>query len=456
MSEVSQLYPLIVESIHDGVFTVDESFRITSFNAAAEKIIGIKREEAIGKNCHEVFRTNICQKKCALRQTIETGKPAGDVRINALNAQMETVPLEISTAVLKDNDGKLLGGVEIFRDLSQEELLRSELSDRHMFEDMVGRSKAMEEIFALLPNIADADIPVLVRGPSGTGKELVASAIHNLSRRSNKPFIRVNCGALPDTLLESELFGYERGAFTGAMTPKPGRFAQADGGTLFLDEIGDISPAFQIKLLRALEEGEIQPLGSTKTIQVNVRLVCATNRNLEKLVDEGVFREDLYYRIRVVPIDIPALKDRKEDIPFLIEHFTRRISAKLGRKAKPFSPKTLRCLYDYDYPGNIRELRNILERAFVLCKNASVQPHSLPLEVRLACAGDHTTADEALPSTASHEKQIPTHHRSYESASKSELRTVLDDVGWNREKAAKRLQISRTTLWRRMKDEHLA
>lgn len=447
MNQITQLYPLIFESINDGVFTVDENFEITSFNAAAEMITGVCRADAIGKKCHDVFRANICQKKCALRRTLETGRPTRDIRVDVLNANMDAVPIEISTAALRDSFGKMVGGVEIFRDISAVELLRSELSHKPIFEDMVGRSKQMEEIFALIPQIAAADVPVLVRGPSGTGKELIANAVHNLSGRKLHPFIRVNCGALPDTLLESELFGYERGAFTGAVASKPGRFTQADNGTLFLDEIGDISPAFQIKLLRALEEGEIQPLGGTKTLKVDVRLVCATNRDLEKLVEENKFREDLYYRIRVFPIHIPPLKERKEDIPLLVNHFARILAAKTGRDAPNFSPKTMRCLYDYEYPGNVRELRNILERIFVLCQGDTVQIECLPEEVRLA-------ADE-LPQLKRHmqaAKRLTTSDvddvADYAAQS---LKAVLDSVGWNREKASKQLNVSRTTLWRNMK-----
>lgn len=456
MTKIANLYPLIFESINDGVFTVDEHFQITSFNNAAERITGIQREDAIGKKCHDVFRANICQKQCALRATLETGTPKHDIRVDVLNANMDAVPIEISTAVLRDENGKMMGGVEIFRDISAVECLRNELSKKHIFEDMVGRSKAMSEIFSILPQIAIADIPVLVRGPSGTGKELVANAIHNLSKRSSNAFIRVNCGALPDTLLESELFGYEKGAFTGAVTGKPGRFAMAHKGTLFLDEIGDISPAFQIKLLRALEEGEIQPLGSTKTIHVDVRLICATNRNLEQLVAENKFREDLYYRIRVVPIDIPPISERREDIPLLVAHFAKRICAKMDRNVPEFSPTVMRYLYDYGFPGNVRELRNILERAFVLCQGDTIEPGCLPNELRGTFAegfDDKNTfsveSQNITPSNATRTKNQLNHRG-------TSLKAVLDNVGWNREKAANHLNVSRTTLWRWMKQSGLA
>jgi PAS domain S-box-containing protein len=437
-----QLFPLIFDSINDGVFTVDEHFCITSFNAAAARITGIPAKEALGRRCHEVFRADICQKRCALRHTLETGIPLRDVRVDVLNAEMDAVPIEVSTAILRDGDGHMLGGVEIFRDVSDVELLRSELSNRHIFEDMVGASPAMREIFATIPQVAQSDAPVLVRGPSGTGKELVAGAIHNLSPRRNGPFIRVNCGALPDTLLESELFGHAKGAFTGAVASRAGRFAQADRGTLFLDEIGDISPAFQVKLLRVLEEGEFQPLGDTRLHTADVRLLCATNRNLEKMVQDGEFREDLYYRIRVVTMDIPPLRERREDIPLLVEHLMRRICARIGRPVPAFASRTMRLLYDYDYPGNVRELRNILERAAVLCREGTFDTTCLPPEV-LAAAGRPSPAG-APPALSG------------ASTRTEELRALLDRVLWNRSRAARSLGISRTTLWRRMKDQGLA
>jgi PAS domain S-box-containing protein len=428
-----ELFPLIFDSVNEGVFTVDEEFRITSFNAAAEQITGIPRSKAVGRPCHEVLRTNICQSGCALGETLKTGEPHRDVRVEILNSEMEAVPLRVSTAVLKDGSGNLIGGVEIFRDVSDLEALRSELASRQRFGDIIGRSHAMREIFATIPQVAMSDVPVLVLGPSGTGKELVAQAVHDLSSRKERPFVRVNCGALPDTLLESELFGYAKGAFTGAVKDKPGRFSQADGGTLFLDEIGDVSPAFQVKLLRALEEGEITPLGDTRTLTVDVRLISATNRDLAQLVKEGTFREDLYYRIRVVPIELPALKDRREDIPLLIDHFIELLSTRTGRPAPQPGPEALRLLYDYDYPGNVRELKNILERAFVLCTSDRISPQCLPPEL----LGTPQRREPDAPEVR-------------------DLRDVLTAHGWNRGETAKALGIGRTTLWRRMKGLGLA
>jgi len=485
-----ELYPLILDSISEGVFTVDSEFRITSFNAEAEAITGFSQEQALGHKCYEVLRASICQQGCALRKSLETGEPQRNVRVTVLNPEMETIPICVSSAVLRDREGRMIGGVEIFRDISEIEALRSELSGRRVFGDMIGASPAMKEIFRLIPDLAPTDASVLIEGASGTGKELVARAIHDQSGRSDNPFICVNCGALPDTLLESELFGYLRGAFTGARVSKPGRFQQADGGTLFLDEVGELSPAFQVKLLRALQEGEVQPLGGTETVRVDVRIIAATNRDVRRLLDEGKLREDLYYRLCVVPIHIPPLRERREDIIPLVEHYMSRLVARTGKEIREISPDALTTLYDYDYPGNVRELTNILERAFVLCHEEQIDVIHLPVEV-VARAGRGTTqpaeghAEAQLPSsekpggdTAKPSRLKPSEHKmlsspeggtdgrsqaSGRSARDERMRPevqrlldVLDAHRWRRGETARALDISRSTLWRRMKEYGLA
>lgn len=360
-----ELLSLIFDSIHEGVFTVDQDFRITSFNHEAERITGVPRREAVGKKCYEVFRASICQQGCALKQTLATGKPLRDVRIDVLNAAMLPVPLTVSTAVLR-RGGRLMGGVEIFRDISDIESLRNELKGQGAFENIVGTSPPMRELFRLLPDVAASDAPVLIEGPSGTGKELVATAIHSLSARRDKPFVRVNCGALPDTLLESELFGYRRGAFTDARRDKPGHFTLADGGTILLDEIGDVTPAFQLKLLRVLQEGEIERLGGESTRKVNVRLVAATNVNLEAAVERGQFRRDLFYRLNVYPICIPPLRERTSDIEPLARHLLARFTALHHKRLDGFSDRALQSLARHGWPGNVRELENLVERGVIL------------------------------------------------------------------------------------------
>ncbi|HSM91565.1 MAG TPA: sigma 54-interacting transcriptional regulator, partial [Anaeromyxobacteraceae bacterium] len=392
---VERLYPLIVRSIHEGVFTVDEEFRITSFNPEAERIVGIPAAKAIGARCYEVFRASICQTGCALRETLRTGRPLRDVRIDILDASMRPVPIRVSTAVLEDPSGKLVGGVEIFRDISGIESLHQELQGHRSIENIIGAGKAMQEVLRTLPDIAASDATVLVSGPSGTGKELIARAIHNLSPRREKPFVRVNCGALPDTLLESELFGYVRGAFTDARRDKPGRFTQAHGGTILLDEIGDVSPSFQVKLLRVLQEGEVQPLGSTKTLNVDVRVIAATNRDLAAMVRAGRFREDLYYRIRVVPVALPALRERREDVPLLVDHFVRAMAAKSQKPVFGVSSAALAALVAYDFPGNIRELENVIEHAFVHCHGERIELEHLPPELSSPAAPGAARAEAA-------------------------------------------------------------
>lgn len=295
----------ILESIADGVFTIDRDWRITSFNRAAERITGMTRRKAIGQKCFDVFHANICQGACALKRTLETGKEIIDLAVNIINNRGENLPISISTAVLRGPRGRISGGVETFRDLSAIEALRRELSKQYTMGDVVSKNAQMLKILSLLPSIAESNSTVLIQGPSGSGKELLARAIHSLSPRKKGPYVVVSCAALPDTLLESELFGYVKGAFTDAKKDKPGRFALAEKGTLFLDEIGDVSAALQVKLLRFLQEREYEPLGSIKPVKADVRVVAATNRNLSRMAGEGSFREDLYYRLNVVKIELP-------------------------------------------------------------------------------------------------------------------------------------------------------
>ena len=291
----------------------------------------------------------------------------------------------------------------------------------------------MLKIFDILPSIAQSDSTVLIEGESGTGKELVARALHNLSHRKSKPFLAINCGALPDTLLESELFGYKAGAFTDARKDKPGRFAIAEGGTILLDEIADVTPALQVRILRVIQERTYEPLGATESVRADIRIVAATNRNLEKHVKSGEFREDLYYRINVIRLKLPPLRERKEDVPMLIDHFIRRLSNTKKKLIADISPDALAALVSYDYPGNIRELENIIEHAFVLCRGTVINIDNLPENVRL---------------TGIRPSAKPTSMDDLEAVFISE---ALKKNNWNRKKTAEELGIHKTTLWRRMK-----
>jgi PAS domain S-box-containing protein len=426
-------HEIILDSIADGVFTVDLEWKITSFNCAAEKITGIPREEALGRLCSDVFRANICETDCALKKTMLTKKPIINKPVYIINARGKKIPISVSTAVFKDELGKIIGGVETFRDLSMVEELRKELIKRHRLDDIISKNHEMQKIFAVLPEIAASGSTVLVEGPSGSGKELFAKAIHNLSQRRKKPFVAVNCAALPDTLLESELFGYVAGAFTDAKKNKPGRFALAQGGTIFLDEISDISPALQIRLLRVLQEREFEPLGGTRPIRADVRVLVSTNKSLEALVREGRFRDDLYYRINVVKIVLPPLSERKEDIPLLIDHIIDRFNRLRGKDISGVSEETLTILMHHDYPGNVRELENIIEHAFILCRSGLVSPDHLP-----SCL---------IPKESG---QMPV-RASLTAMERRFIYETLMSNNWNRLATARELGINKTTLWRKMK-----
>ena len=346
---------IILDSITDGVFTVDRDWRITSFNRAAEKITGIPRERAIGQPCKAIFRASICECECSLQHTIQTGHPITNKRVDILDSEGNKKPISISTAILKDEQGNMFGGVETFRDLTTIEQLQKRIKQDYSFEDILSCNYRMRQLFELLPEIAATSSTILIEGETGTGKELVARAIHHLSPRKKKRFVAVNCGALQDTLLESELFGYKAGAFTDAKKDKPGRIALAEGGTLFLDEIGDISPALQMRLLRFLQERLYEPLGAVEPLSVDVRVVAATNKNLLDLVKQERFREDLYYRVNVMKLELPPLRERKEDIPLLAEHFIAQFNTLQGREVTGIAKEALACLMAHglsrEYPG---------------------------------------------------------------------------------------------------------
>ncbi len=427
----------ILNSITDGVLTVDNEWRITSFNPAAERITDHKAENIMGKQCYEVMKSETCKTNCPLRKTMATKIPVYDYEIEIVSARGETIPISVNTALLIDEENEIIGGVETFRDLSIYKHLSEELNLRYSFANIIGKDKKMQEMYSLLDVVSPTSTTILIMGETGTGKELVARAIHHNSSRKNNPFIKVDCTALPETLLESELFGYKKGAFTDAKKDKPGKFELADKGTIFLDEIGELPPSIQAKLLRVLEEHEFEPLGGIKTVKVDVRIITATNRDLQQAIKQGKFREDFYYRLNVVPITLPPLRERTEDIPLLIEHFIKIFGKRFNKTITNVSSDAMDLLLDYPWPGNVRQLEHAIEHAFIHCTGRIIQTGHLPDEINQKSS----LLINRIINTEDPIKEIE----------KEVIHSALRRNNWDREKTAKKLKISRITLWRKMK-----
>jgi len=425
----------ILDSINDGVFTVDGAFRVTSFNRAAAEITGVSATAALAQPCCEVFRADICEGECALKETLASGTPIVNKQVNILTASGQRIPISVSTALLRNAAGEIVGGVETFRDLTLVEELRKAVHGHATYQDMISASHRMQDVFRLLPLIAESDSTVLILGESGTGKELMARALHQLSSRSRKPLVTLNCGALPDTLLEAELFGHKAGAFTDARKDRLGRIAAAEGGTLFLDEIGDISPATQVRLLRVLQERTYEPLGSNDTLKANVRFVAATHKDLRTEMEAGRFREDLYYRLNVMQIAIPPLRDRMEDIPALAQRFLDKQNGLHGKQVRGFTPEAMASLMHYAWPGNIRELENAVEHACVLCPHTLIHPECLPPPLGEPHGG----------------KGAPPVAQDLRGMERAMIQAAMERHHGNRVEVARELGINTTTLWRKLK-----
>ncbi len=420
----------------DGIVTVGENLTILSLNDAAARIFHVSQQEAESRILSELCVEELQPIAETVKNALETGNFIRDSQFDVAYRGKDCT-YSISVTPLKTSTRRR--GILVIRDITRLSILERQVSGQFPVSNMVGKSPAIQKVFNLIQNVADTNTTVLIEGESGTGKELVASALHHQSLRRNGPFVRVNCVALPETLLESELFGHVRGAFTGANRDRPGRFELANGGTIFLDEIGDISPAMQQHLLRVLQEREIERVGSTQPIKIDVRVVAATNRNLADLVSRNIFREDLYYRLNVIRIHVPPLRERRQDIPLLAGHFLHLIQNRTGRGVKGILPETVDILLHYDWPGNIRQLENTLERAVVLSRDGFIHPDNLPQEIR-----------EQAP-----ENFVADNVENGKSLDAERIQNALNSVGWNRSRAAELLGISRSTLWRLMKKHEL-
>jgi PAS domain S-box-containing protein len=431
---------IILNNLNIGIFTVNLESYITFFNKEAEKISGFDRREVLGKTCTTIFKGDAAPDLCILRETMADGISRNSRRGKMATRDGEIIPIRANYLAVRNEKGTIVGGLATFQDLTLIRQLNQAISDRYTFNDMIGKSPQMQKIFEMVNVVAATDATVLVEGSTGTGKDLLVKAIHTASRRSDKPLIKVNCAALPDNLLESEMFGYVKGAFTGADHDKPGRFQEADGGTIFLDEIGDLPLILQAKLLRVLEDKEFYPLGGRYTIKVNVRIIAATNRGLDKLVEQHLFREDLFYRLNVFRIELPTLKERHIDLPLLIRHILRRLCAASDNRLKSISESTMEILLNYNYPGNVRELENILEHALIICREDIIQPRDLPEYLQ-----NHRTVGKADSPT-----RIAVAHN-YKNKEREKILQALRDNNWHRQKTARALRVDRTTLWRKMR-----
>ncbi|MCA9734825.1 sigma 54-interacting transcriptional regulator [candidate division KSB1 bacterium] len=431
----------LIGSLAEGLFTVDFEWRITSFNRAAERITGWREEEVVGKYCNQIFRCDGCIEQCPIAETLRRAKPMMDSEMEIFCSNGQKINIIANTSILYNTVGEVLGGIMSFRDSSANQVHAIGTKEfTTQFHGLVGKNKKMQEVFNLIQEISDSHATVLILGKSGTGKELVANAIQQLNDRRDRPFVKVNCAAIPDALLESELMGHVKGAFTDAQQDRIGRFELAHTGTIFLDEVGDLTPAAQMRLLRILEQGEFQRLGSSRTQKIDVRVIAATNRDLWEMVQEGTFREDLYYRLNVIPVYLPPLSERMDDLPLLIEHFITKYRILTHKQVNEISDQAWDLLMAYTYPGNVRELENIIEHAFARTKGHVITANKLPFYLR-----QFSPMQENAP-------MAPINGKQAEDDEAENIRRVLQQCHWNRSLAAKNLGMSRTTLWRRMRE----
>jgi PAS domain S-box-containing protein len=432
---------MILENLDTGIFTVNRGGYITFFNTAAEKISGYARNQLLGRPCSALFESKGEYDLEILKDCIENGNARSGIKGKMKMSGGEIIPVRASYIALKNEKGAVVGGLATFHDLTAVHQLNKAISGRYLFHDMIGKDPSIQKIFDIVRVVAGSNSTVLIEGSTGTGKDLLAKIIHSESGRVGKPFVKVNCAALPENLLESEIFGYVKGAFTGADRDKPGRFQEAAGGTILLDEIGDLPLSLQAKLLRVLEDKDFYPLGSRHPVHVDVRILSATNRGLESLVDKHLFREDLYYRLNVLRIELPPLKNRRSDIPLLIRHIMRKYCASGDNQPKDISEQAMEVLLNYNYPGNVRELENILEHALIISQSNTIDLNHLPDYIQ-----------KRFKSQALVQPAISLFKNAdCVSAEREAIINTLKRHNWNRVNSAVELKMDRSTLWRKMK-----
>jgi len=425
----------ILDSISEGVFTVDKNFRITFYNRAAETLTGFKRKDVVGKICKHVCSLRKCLKQCPIADVLQSGTPISGLDWSMMHKGGRVFSVQLNCAVLYNQEYEPDGGVISFRDISEFEEIKLKLNKSSNFCGIVAHNKAMHEVFQFIEDIADSDASVLIQGESGTGKEMIANAIQALSHRKSKAFIKVNCSIFSPQLLASELFGHVKGAFPGAIKDRKGRFELADGGAIFLDEVAEMPLEIQLQLLRVLQEGSFERVGESLTRHVDIRVIAATNRNIKRALENGSFRKDLYYRLNVIPIEIPPLRSRLDDIPYLVPHFIEKFTMVHRKEVAGIDDEALDVLMRYNWPGNVRELENSLEYACARTKSGEVlTAGKLPPKIRQSATRRGGLSQKHLPG----QEEI-------------EILQLLNKFQWNKSRVAKELGIGRTTLWRKMK-----
>jgi PAS domain S-box-containing protein len=435
MSITDKIKDHILESIGEGVFTVDKNFRINYINKAAEKMTGYKRDDVLGKFCKHVFQSELCYSDCPISLVLKSNKNIYDFESKICVHDGTCKPIKLNSAVLYNEIDEPTGGIISFRDISQLEELRKNIEEGSHFQGIIGHSKSMQEVFKLIEEISDSDATVFIQGESGTGKEMIANAIQQTSQRKDKIFIKINCSVLPPNLLASELFGHVKGAFTDAVKDRPGRFELANGGTIFLDEVAEMPLNMQLQLLRVLQEGTFERVGESITRKVDVRVIAATNINLEDALKKGTIREDLYYRLNVIPVTVPPLRERPADIIPLVKHFMKKYSILYNKKIDDIEEKALDQLLKYSWGGNVRELENVIEYALVRANEKKIIEFSkLPENLKETSSGKQPS-----PFTGGMD------------AERAKLIQNLEKHRWNKTKVAEELGMGRTTLWRKLK-----